>query len=148
MKFLILLVTIAVISLSACIQPSKQTKIFSDYLEKIYQKQIPEAEHTYVSFPKNVGCFGCSVHTFNFLLANRFPNVTLICNENQIEQLPIKSAYEILVDSDAELEQLNLNTQNVAIIETSGKEIKRIVNIQADNIDSTLTTYFLSKKEN
>ncbi|MEO6833919.1 MAG: hypothetical protein ABI378_14695 [Chitinophagaceae bacterium] len=148
MKFTTLLSVIIVISLSACKQPNKQTKIFSDYLERTYQKEIPEAEHTYVSFPKNVGCLGCGVHTFNFLLANQFPNVTLICNESQIGQLPIKSTYEILVDSNAELEQLNLNTQNVAILETSDRQIKRIVSIQADNIDSTLNAYFLRRKKN
>ncbi|MBS1774737.1 MAG: hypothetical protein JSS64_00465 [Bacteroidetes bacterium] len=141
MKYLIFLSLF--ISLGACSHVPTQSEIFADYLQKNFQKEIPLNHHTYVSFPKNSGCLGCSEHTLSFLLSNNFDNVTIICSETQKEQIASITNNEVLVDLLSELEHLNLNTQNVAIIETEHSKIKQIISIQANNLDSILKAYFV-----
>ena len=145
MKYTIL-AALLFINLCACEPIDQRTKIFSDYLNKTYGLKIPKPQHTYIAFPKNVGCLGCSAHTFEFVTSHKFKNVTLICNPSQTETLPPNNFYEILTDTFDDIEHLNLQTQNVAIIETKDEKINQIVSIQANTIDSVLNNYFNQKK--
>lgn len=140
------LLALMTISVMACERQSFQSKIFSDYLRRRFDKEMPMEKHTYVTFPKSVGCMGCSVHTLDYLIVNRFKDVTLICNEDQLNSMPPDLGYEVLVDSTGEIERLNLQTQNVAILVSTEHKLQEIISIQPNSIDSVLESYFSKQK--
>lgn len=136
-----ILVALAAIELASCSGRKGADAIFSDYLQRVHHAQIPERRHTYVVFPECVGCKGCSAHTMDYLLAHRFRDVTVICGENNSGYLT-GSNYPTLIDSQEEIEHLNLQTQNVAILVTNKKRLEQIISLQANNLDSILPAYF------
>ena len=140
MKYLIL--SILLFSMASCAQRDKRTEIFDDYLKRLYNVSIPEAPHNYIVFPENVGCVGCSIKTYNFIMGKKLPDVTLICSEKLTATMPPGIKYPVLVDTFSEIERMNLETQNVGIIATKDHRIDRIISLQVNNIDSILPNYF------
>jgi len=137
-----MILAVLLINMAACAPADQQTQVFSDYLYRLYRQKIPAEQHSYVIFPRNVGCAGCSSYTYQFVTSRKLANVTLICPDGFAATLPSPTAYKVLTDTFGEIETLNLQTQNVAIFSTREHKINQIISIQANNLDSVLTHYF------
>ncbi|MBS1615853.1 MAG: hypothetical protein JST06_07000 [Bacteroidetes bacterium] len=143
MKYMIL-AALAVIELASCSARKGPDAIFSDYLQRVHHVQIPEGKHTYVVFPECLGCKGCSAHAMDYLATHHFQDVTVICGNDNADYLE-DASYPVLIDSQSEIEHLNLQTQNVAILTTRNGELEKIISLQANNLDSSLISYFGKK---
>lgn len=80
----------------------------------------------------------------NYLATHHFQGVTVICGNDNADYLE-DASYPVLIDSQAEIEHLNLQTQDVAILVTNKGHLKKIISLQANNIDSSLMAYFDEK---
>ncbi len=140
MKYMIFWVVV-ITELLSCTGRKGASDIFSDYLQLVHHTEIPKGTHTYVVVPENIGCVGCSTHTIDYLTTHRLNRVTVICGPSNAEYFQ-GGFYPVLVDSLSEIEHLNLQTQNVAILATKDGELKEIISLQANDLDSTLAAYF------
>lgn len=122
-----------------CNKELGETKVFSSYLRERYKAEIPKKRHAFIVFPTS-GCQGCKEYALDYFSSRHFENVTIICGTKQAQVIGTTNA--VLIDKDAEIGSLNLNTQNVAIIWTEDKKVDRIIPLQSDNIDSLLELYF------
>ena len=77
----------------------------------------------------------------DYLVSHQFNDVTIICTDGNRNHF-IGTSYQVLVDSDAEIERLNLQTQNVALLTTNKGRLDQIISLQANNLDSMLIAYF------
>ncbi len=77
----------------------------------------------------------------DYLVSHQFNDVTIICTDGNSEYFN-GASYPVLVDTDAEIERLNLRTQNVALLTTDKRRLEQIISLQANNLDSMLIAYF------
>ena len=136
MKLIVALTTIVLVW--GCSQPpekDKNTKIFSAYIQKEFNMEIPDSIHYYFLVPKLV-CKGCVVDRLvelsELINQGNKDKFTFITTNPDIFPTTLKSKINLLHDKKGTLDILNLEIANLTIVETSQNKINFIKPIYPD----------------
>ena len=134
------ILTMTVMSLLSSCAEDKQTKIFSEYMMKEFQTEIPSKLTYYLYVPENIGCHSCNAKSIDYFCYSKDlkRNSFLITSKKNLKGFTPNLNENFLIESNIKLEDYNLKTQNATIITVEDKKIKNIQPITPDNLNEVL----------
>ncbi|MCW3102476.1 MAG: hypothetical protein JWO09_916 [Bacteroidetes bacterium] len=136
MKNKAILLFIILIAFQSCQEKQdKNTALFSNYLIKEFNTQIPDSLHYYILIPKLV-CKGCSLNTLieldTLMNAENERCFTFISTNEHISPKEFKRARFIEYDTRGKLDDLDLDIANVTVVKTRHNKVVFIKPIYID----------------
>jgi hypothetical protein len=117
---------------------SKESKYFENYLMKSFNKKYPDKKGYFFIIPNN-GCMGCRKTVLNFILSKDYnPQYcyAIISQPDDETMSLIKNIKNVMIDEKGRIDRLNLQTANTVMIVTEKGNIKNIISLSFQNVDS------------
>lgn len=133
--------------LIACVDSFKyETRVFEEYYFNTFEEKLTTEPHLFM-ICSNFKCSGCIQKTFLFmeeLCAERsVQNVSVITSDLQLVPKNIRDKTEVLIDSLALFDRLDIGVANVTLVEVKDKKVVMVKSIQLNEIEMMLTTYLV-----
>lgn len=136
---------IFILILSCNNRNEKETKAFQEYLTSNFKKQIPEDEHIYLLISR-FNCAGCVQRIF-FEISGKLKNrenhsITILTYDLNLVPENLKNKVTILLDKNAQYENIGLSIANVALIKTNKGKFNSMQIINLDKIETIVNKEF------
>ncbi len=125
----------------SCQEKDTKTGIFSNYLQKEFQLEIPEGEHYFILLSR-LSCSGCVLEAqhvlLNYLIQNPHlvPQFTFIYSDKENANPILVQKLFSYYDSFSALEQLPALTDNMIIVKTASNNVKEWIFINSENVST------------
>ena len=142
---LLFLIFIFILILSCNNRNEKETKSFQEYLTSNFKKQIPEEQHIYLLISR-FNCAGCVQKIF-FEISGKLKNkeihsITILTYDLNLVPENLKNKITVLLDENAQYENIGLSIANVALIKTNKRKINSIQIINLNKITTIVNNEF------
>lgn len=123
---------------------SKETKVFSYFLQETFNWKIAQEPHAYI-LVNGVMCKGCVSKVMlelPDLLPEKSSQHTIITNNPQVFSEEIKKRAYFYEDTTNLISSINLAIENITIVHTNEHKVVRIDKINLENMNDDLSVFF------
>lgn len=128
----------------------RNTGIFSAYIQKEFDAQIPDSLHYFILVPKLV-CKGCATDELLELSTltdeSDRKQITYITSNPELFSPELRQKINLLFDGRGTLDRLNLEIANLTLVETKNRQVNFIKPFYADEGKSLASFLKLSNEK-